>query len=148
MKRCGAAGRIGLFAAWCLALGLPSLAWSAEPASVAPTSFPAGFFSQYNPTTAADIVARVPGFDLQDGAERRGFAASSGNLLINGERPSSKTAPSEILKRIPAGAVVRIELLSGADAGSDIRGQSQIVNVVVDPSALKGGATTIATGLR
>ena len=135
MKRAGAARRIGVFAASWLVLGLPSLAWSAEPASEAASSFAAGFFTQYNPTTAADMVARVPGFDLQDGAERRGFAASSGNLLINGERPSSKAVPSEILKRIPAGAVVRIELLSGSDAGSDIRGQSQIVKVVVDPSS-------------
>lgn len=148
MKRAGAARRIGVFAASWLVLGLPSLAWSAEPAPEAASSFAAGFFTQYNPTTAADMVARVPGFDLQDGAERRGFAASSGNLLINGERPSSKAVPSEILKRIPAGAVVRIELLSGSDAGSDIRGQSQIVNVVVDPSALQGGATTVAAGLR
>lgn len=120
----------------------------AEVAKAAPTAFPASFFAQYNPITAADIVARIPGFDLRDGDDRRGFGSGSGNLLINGERPSSKTVPSELLKRIPAANVVRVELLSGSDAGSDVRGQSQIVNVVVNQAAGGGGATSFAAGLR
>ena len=34
------------------------------------------------------------------------------NLLINGERPSSKTLNGELLKRIPAGSVVRSTLIT------------------------------------
>lgn len=155
MGRTGAVRRAGLSAASSLALiyCAPTLAWAAEPAAeparAAPTTFPAGFFAQYNPITAADMVARVPGFELRDGDERRGFGASAGNLLINGERPSSKTAPSELLKRIPATNVQRVELLSGSDAGVDVRGQSQIVNVVVNKAAKDdGAATSFVAGLR
>ena len=117
----------------------------AQPTQPAPVSdgqtvYPAAFFAPYNPVNASDMVARVPGFELKDGDERRGFA-SAGNLLINGERPSSKTAASELLKRIPASNVTRIELLSGSSAGLDVRGQSQLVNVVVTQTAAKGGGT-------
>lgn len=154
MGRTGAARRTGLCAASALALiyGAPTLAWAAEPpaepAQAAPTTFPASFFAQYNPITAADMVARVPGFELRDGDDRRGFGASAGNLLINGKRPSSKTVPSELLKRIPASNVLRVELLSGSAAGVDVRGQSQIVNVVVNRTEGDKGATSFVAGLR
>ena len=154
MGRVGAARRTGLSAALSLAVfqGGPTLARAAEAAPEAAkgasTTFPAGFFAQYNPITAADMVARVPGFELRDGDDRRGFGASAGNLLINGERPSSKTVPSELLKRIPASNVLRVELLAGNDAGADVRGQSQIVNVIVNKAAGQGGETSFVAGLR
>lgn len=152
MGRLGAVRRAGLSAASSLALvcGLPALAEAAEPPTEASasTTFPAGFFTQYNPITAADMVARVPGFELRDGDDRRGFAASAGNLLINGKRPSSKTVPSELLKRIPASNVLRIELMSGSAAGADVRGQSQIVNVVVNRTDGDKGATSFVAGMR
>lgn len=110
--------------------------------------FPAAFFAAYNPITAADMVARVPGFELRDGDDRRGFGATAGNLLINGERPSSKTAASELLKRIPAAKVQRIELLSGSNAAVDVRGQAQIINVVVTQATAEDSSTTFVAGLR
>lgn len=114
-----------------------------------PALFASAYFTQYNPVTAADMVARVPGFELRDGEERRGFGGSAGNLLINGERPSSKAAASELLKRIPASDVIRIELMSGSSAGSEIRGQGQIVNVVLKPSDSRSRAsTTLVAGVR
>ncbi|HQT54996.1 MAG TPA: Plug domain-containing protein, partial [Phenylobacterium sp.] len=119
-----------------------------ETAPDAGASFPAEFFAQYNPVTAADMVARVPGFELRDGDDRRGFAATAGNLLVNGERPSSKAAPSDLLKRIPAASVLRIELLSGSNSTIDIRGQSQVVNVVVNRATRADSATTFVAGLR
>ena len=139
----------GLVLAWAAA----GAAWAQEasaPAAAQPdgaATFPAAFFAPYNPVTAADMVARVPGFELRDGDERRGFA-SAGNLLINGERPSSKTSAAELLKRIPANTVTRIELLSGAQAGLDVRGQSQLVNVIVARSTQRTAATTYSLGLR
>lgn len=94
--------------------------------------FDKSFFQLYNAVTAFDMVERVPGFSIDDGDTRRGFGATAGNVLVNGERPSSKTAISEQLKRIPADSVLRIELVSGASSELDIRGQTQVVNVVLD----------------
>lgn len=118
------------------------------PPSDGSQTFPAAYFAQYNPVTAADMVSRVPGFELRDGDDRRGFGASAGNLLINGERPSSKTLLADILKRIPAGSVQRIELLSGSKAGSEAQGQAQIVNVMVSQGARQGGSTSYTIGAR
>ena len=89
------------------------------------TSFAAAYFAPYNPVTAADMVSRIPGFELRDGDDRRGFGGTAGNLLINGERPSSKATPSDLLKRIPATDVARIDVVAGTNAQSDVRGQSQ-----------------------
>ncbi len=136
-----------------LMLGLASVAQAAPsltppaPASGAAT-FPAAFFTPYNPVTAADMVGRVPGFELRDGDDRRGFGATAGNLLINGERPSTKTLSSDLLKRIPASSVVRIDLLSGSDATVDVRGQSQIVNVIVSQATRRDDRTTYTVGAR
>lgn len=94
-------------------------------------AFDAAYFRQYNPVTAGDMVARVPGFEIDDGETLRGFGATAGNVLINGERPSSKTAMTEQLKRIPADGVARIELISGSASNVDVRGQTQLVNVVL-----------------
>lgn len=142
--------RAWLCAASLLAIASPAYAQApaARADASAPTTFPAAFFAPYNPVTAADMVSRVPGFELREGDERRGFGATAGNLLINGERPSSKTQAAELLKRIPANSVVRIELLSGNDAASDVRGQAQIVNVIVSQTARGGGATTYTVGFR
>lgn len=128
--------------------GAPANSPASAPAGADATSFPTIFFAPYNPVTAADMVARVPGFELRDGDDRRGFGAAAGNLLINGERPSSKTAASELLKRIPAGNVVRIDVLSGSDANSDVRGQSQLVNVVLAAASKQTSSTTFVAGLR
>ncbi|HOY78443.1 MAG TPA: Plug domain-containing protein, partial [Hyphomonadaceae bacterium] len=102
-------------------------------------TFDAAFFKQYNPITAADIVSRVPGFVIADGEVVRGFAASAGNVLVNGERPSSKVLLSEQLKRITADSVLKVELISGSSSNVDVRGQTQLVNVVLK-QAKPGGS--------
>lgn len=93
--------------------------------------FDAAYFHAYNPVTAFDMVSRVPGFEIVDGVDRRGYGATAGNVLVNSERPSSKSLMSDQLKRIPAEGVARIELISGAASESDVRGQTQLVNVVL-----------------
>jgi hypothetical protein len=105
-------------------------------------TFDAAFFKQYNPVTAADIVNRVPGFDIDDGEALRGFGATAGNVLVNGERPSSKVLISEQLKRIPADSVMKIELISGSSSNVDVRGQTQLVNVVLKQARQGGSPTT------
>ena len=92
--------------------------------------YDAAFFARYQPNTAFDMVRQVPGFQLDDGDSNRGYAASAGNVLINGRRPSAKQdRPSAILSRIPAGQVLAIELIRGQMQGLDMLGQQAVINV-------------------
>ena len=75
------------------------------------------FFARYNPVTAFDMVRQLPGFVLDNGDALRGFGATAGNVLIDGQRPSSKNAISDELARIAARDVARIELIGAAAAG-------------------------------
>ncbi|MET1756417.1 TonB-dependent receptor [Novosphingobium sp. RD2P27] len=77
------------------------------------------------------MVRLTPGFSLDAGESRRGFSGAVGNLLIDGNRPSTKSQSiSDVLSRIPAGQVVQIEVLRGAAVAGDASGQSVLVNVV------------------
>jgi hypothetical protein len=97
------------------------------------------YFDQFNPQTALDMVNQTPGFSLDGGDDRRGFSGAVGNLLIDGLRPSAKNQSLDtILAQIPAGQVVRIELLRGALVAGDASGQSVLLNVVRTPSAGSG----------
>lgn len=96
-----------------------------------------GFFARYAPSTALDMVNRVPGFTIDNGDDRRGFSGAAGNVLIDGEPPSSKSdTATSILSRIPADQVLRIELLRGAAGEAGV--QSTLVNVVRAPSGGSG----------
>lgn len=95
------------------------------------TSFVPAEFEQYNPTTALDMVAQVPGFSIDSGEDVRGFGGAAGNVLIDGSRPSTKSGLEGYLRRIPATHVERIDLVRGADAELDMRGQSRVVNVIL-----------------
>lgn len=96
-------------------------------------SYPAGFFARYQPVTALDIVNQVPGFRLDDDTDDvRGFAEAAGNLLINDRRPSTKRdSLTDILSRIPASAVEKIELVRGQVRNIDLRGEPEVVNLVL-----------------
>src|SRR5689334_6664073 len=77
------------------------------------------------------MVRRVPGFTFDAGATARGFAGTAGNVLINGERPTSKSdALDAILQRIPASDIDHLELIRGGAPGIDMQGLPVIVNVV------------------
>jgi len=90
------------------------------------------FFDEYFPVTALDLVERVPGFTLDRGDNVRGFGGAAGNVLIDGERPSTKSDSIEnILSRIGKGSVERIELIRGATGGLDLGGQQTVVVNVV-----------------
>lgn len=96
------------------------------------------YFAVFKPETARDMVAQIPGFTLQVQDDQRGFGEADSNLLINDQRPSTKSQnASEILSQIPAGAVLRIEILDGASL--DIPGLSgQVVNVIARAVELSG----------
>lgn len=127
----------GMISLWALsaALGAPAFAQTAAPGAIV---YEADFFAAFTPRTALDMVERVPGFVIDEGEERRGFSGAQGNVLIDGEPPTSKAQEiDDILARIPAGDVVRIELIrgSGSSAGS---GQTLRVNVVRRPGRGEG----------
>jgi hypothetical protein len=94
--------------------------------------YPAASFAAAAPATAYDMISRVPGFAIVDADEDvRGYAAALGNVLIDGVRPTSKREDVEdLLKRIPAAAVDRIELIHSGTPGVDMGGYAVLANVV------------------
>lgn len=100
------------------------------------------FFTAFSPTTALDMVQRVPGFSLSGGdSGRRGLADSFGNLLINGARPSNKSLSLQtVLQRIDANDVERIELVQEALPQYDMRGHPRLVNVILREGAGNSGS--------
>ncbi len=117
--------------------GATSLMAQSEPAQIntggnGVTVYKPDFFASYNPVTALDMVRQVPGFSISNGERARGFGGTAGNVLIDGERPSTKSSGlQEILGRIALSRVVRVELIRGSVPGIDMRGQTRVVNVVL-----------------
>jgi outer membrane receptor protein involved in Fe transport len=106
--------------------------------------YPAAFFARFRPDSALDMLNQLPGFRLNFGGELRGYGSDTGNVLIDGRRPSSKrvTVPS-ILDRIPASQVERIELIRGPVRDIELLGEPQVANVVLrtdTPAAVRWSA--------
>jgi hypothetical protein len=93
--------------------------------------FEPSYFARFNPATAEDMVRQLPGFSVDDGDRVRGFGGAAGNVLINGQRPSTKGGLGDVLSRIPVANVLRIEIVTGSSAKLDMRGQTKIANVIV-----------------
>jgi hypothetical protein len=90
------------------------------------------FFAEARPTTANDMIGRLPGFQFDEGNSARGFAGTAGNVLIDGQRPTSKSDDlDDILSRIPAGNVERIEVIRGGAPGIDMHGHTVVANVIL-----------------
>lgn len=123
-------------AAACALLSGPALAQTAPVADVAQQGaliFEPVFFADARPDTALDMIARLPGFALDGGdSGTRGLAGTAGNVLIDGRHPSTKSDDLEqILGRISAAGVARIELIRGGAPGIDMQGRSVVANVVL-----------------
>ena len=104
---------------------------AAAPASEGVTAYSAAYFAQTQPTTARDMIARVPGFSFEGGDNVRGFGGAAGNVLIDGARPASKGDDLDsILKRIPASSVLRIDVIRGGAPGIDMHGKTVIANLI------------------
>lgn len=105
---------------------------STNPASASTKSFPAVYFAESLPQTSWDMITRLPGFTFSAGDEDvRGYSGASGNVLIDGQRPASKYLDLEnVLRRIPARTVKRIELIRGSAPGIDMQGQSVVANII------------------
>lgn len=99
-----------------------------------PRSFTPADFTQFAPRNALDMLQRVPGFNIRGSDNQRGLGQATGNVLLNGARPSSKSDDIFAqLTRIPVSAVTRIEIVDGAQL--DIPGLSgEVANVVFENS--------------
>ena len=109
------------------------------------TAYPASFFAQYAPRNALDIARQVPGFQIDFGDQSiRGFSGAAGNVVINGQRPSSKSENlNDILQKIPASRVVRVEIGPGDIFGSDYSTRNQVLNIIM---SAEGGLDGNVTG--
>jgi hypothetical protein len=109
-------------------------------ATIAGQVFQPDFFERFAPRTALDMINQVPGFQLQGGGGggSRGLGQANQNVLVNGERLSSKSdSARDQLRRIPASDVIRIEIVDGTSL--DVPGLSgQVANVVVDLKGVAG----------
>jgi outer membrane receptor protein involved in Fe transport len=126
----------------------PPPAAAARQAPAAPqavTSYPASYFAAANTGTALDMVNRLPNFTLDVGETVRGFEGSAGNVLINGQRPTSKRdALDAILQRIPASKVERVDVIRGGAPGIDMQGKTVIANVILKNGAGFRGLVAVA----
>jgi outer membrane receptor protein involved in Fe transport len=120
--------RVALTAA--LLLGATA-AWGADTPQNGVSVYDAAFFASARPNTAYDTIGRLPGFSFTNTGSARGFAGTAGNVLIDGQRPTSKSDDlGSILTRIPAADVERIEVIRGGAPGIDMQGQTIIANVI------------------
>jgi hypothetical protein len=127
---------------WC---GMTGSAGAQTAGAGGRTVYEAAYFATFAPSNALQIVERVPGFTLALGdQEVRGFGQAAGNVVINGQRPSSKADTLEtILSRIPASRVARVEVGTGDLFGSEFAGKPQVLNLVLTSG---GGLAGTATG--
>ncbi len=105
-------------------------------------SYEASFYNAFSPRTALDMIHQTPGFVLvaMDGDERRGFSGAVGNVLIDGQRLGAKSQSlQDVLGRVGAREVLRIEVLRGSAVAGDASGAAMLANVVRIPAS--GGGT-------
>lgn len=121
-----------------LGLGAPAQAQEKGQSREAVLVYYPDFFAASSPSTAEDMVDRLPGFQLDNGDDVRGFAGAGGNVLINGARPASKTDNvSSALSRLQASRVSHIELIRGGAPGIDMQGHSVVANVILNREATR-----------
>lgn len=113
-------------------LGGAHVAYAQTDTRTGVTQFETSYFSRSQPSTAYDIVILLPGLRLIEGdVDLRGYSGAGGNILIDGQRPTSKGQTlEEILKRIPASAVERVELIRSGASGVDMQGYAVMANVI------------------
>lgn len=110
------------------------------------------YFASYSPISAKDIIERVPGVTSLAGAvgvrnneksARRGLRSSTDQVLINGRRVSGKEGtPSDLLEKLPAQRIVRIEVITGEIKELDAEVGARVINIVTDQSSTIGGSYT------
>ncbi|HEX8644988.1 MAG TPA: TonB-dependent receptor plug domain-containing protein [Allosphingosinicella sp.] len=110
----------------------------AVPARTGPRTFTPEDFARFAPRTALDMIRQVPGFTIRDAPQERGIGQATANVLMNGRRIGGKSDDvATQLGRIPAGNVVRIEIVDGATL--DVPGLSgEVANVITRATRTNG----------
>jgi len=102
------------------------------------------FFARFEPNNAEDMLRRIPGVPaILDAAtvETRGFGSGGAQILLNGRRfPGKANEITSTLRRVPAGSVERVELITGASSDINVQSQGMVINVVMRPGTSIGGA--------
>jgi len=120
--------------------------------------YPSEYFTQWAPVTALDMLNRIPGMETSSisrrssrggsGGSSRGTGGSFANvsrggrglgagnsgiqILINGKRTAGKNNDTQAqLRRIDANQVDFIEIIRGTGGNLDVRGSTQIANIVL-----------------
>ncbi len=115
---------------------LPAAAAAQEPPAQASEaegviSYTPADFAAARPNTALDMLNRLPGFSVDGGENVRGFAGAAGNVLVDGQRPTTKSDNVfNILSRIPIGQVARVDVIRGGAPGIDMQGRTIVANVI------------------
>lgn len=117
----------------------------------ATVTYPASYFDQYAPFSVDDMLNRIPGINLarqggggdggpgsSGGSSRRGLGLGGDQVLINGRRITGKeNEGNSQLSRIPANQVQYIEIIRGTSGDLDVRGGSQVINIVLLQTATR-----------
>ena len=121
-----------------LVLALPGLACAQDAPENTGRVFTPADFVRFAPTNALDMLNQVPGFAVRDDDQGRGLGQASTNVLINGERLASKSqSVFDLLSRVTADNVIRIEIVDGAEL--QMPGLSgQVANVITRNGAVSG----------
>jgi len=105
--------------------------------------YPASYFAEYAPVSALDMVNRIPGMNVSSRGGSSGRSPRSGGrglgsggngtqILINGKRTAGKNNNTQNqLMRINADQVDYIEIIRGTSGDLDVRGSTQIANIVL-----------------
>ncbi|MEX2131979.1 MAG: TonB-dependent receptor, partial [Pseudohongiellaceae bacterium] len=140
---------------------MPCIASAQETSSDNSTIvYAADYFAEYAPITAQDMLDRIPGQGQASGSpggggggppggfgsggggggnpsaggRGRGLGAGSGgnDILVNGKRTAGKNNQTGgLLRRISASQVREIQIIRGTSGELDVRGSSQVVNIVL-----------------
>ncbi len=111
------------------------------------TTWPPAFFAEFQPTNALDMILRIPGFTYERGdTGQRGLSGASGNILIDGQRPSTKSlALDDILRRIAVEDVTRIDVIRGSAPGVDMQGRPIVANIIRRAGGTSSAAVELMT---
>lgn len=86
-----------------------------QDGSISGTTYTPDYFARFAPKNALDMLNQVPGFSIRSGSSGRGLGQATENVLVNGQRLSSKSDNIfNQLRRINASQVERIEIVDGA----------------------------------
>ncbi|HJO12702.1 MAG TPA: TonB-dependent receptor plug domain-containing protein, partial [Gammaproteobacteria bacterium] len=113
----------------------------------ATVTYPATYFAEFDPYSVSDMLDRIPGINVargggqggggggpgsSGGSNRRGLGAGGDQVLINGRRIAGKeNEGNDQLSRISASQVEYIEIIRGTSGDLDVRGGSQVINIVL-----------------